>query len=163
MNSDTLHLRPFEHKDSTEVEQLINNAFGKAYIQSKPNLFELPILLVAAVNDKIIGFCSGEVLPENIGLLDVLVVHSKHAKKGVGTALFKERMLQFSKMKINNFILNHWIKRELPKPNIAINHGFILKDIVPNYWAKDSLDINYNCAECGTPPCNCSCAIYTKS
>jgi N-acetylglutamate synthase-like GNAT family acetyltransferase len=163
MNSNQSSLRAFTQKDNYEVTQLINKAFGNSYILSKSNLFELPILLVAVVNSKIVGFCSGDIVSNHVGLLDMLMVHSKFTKQGIGTALFKERMEQFSKMKVTNFTLLHWIKKEQPMPHIAINHGFILKESVPDYWSKASVNINYNCAECGPPPCTCSCAIYTKS
>lgn len=70
-------LRPYESLDNREVVQLINDAFGKSYIISKLRLFELPVLLVAVANSKVIGFCSGDLLTKSIGLLDLIVVDFK--------------------------------------------------------------------------------------
>ena len=163
MNNIKLHLRSFGKRDTTQVSELINQAFGASYISSKPKLFEQPVLVVAVLNTKVVGFCSGNIINENIGVLDMLVVHLNFQKQGIGTTLFKARMSEFSKHKVSSFILYHWIKKELPEPKIAIKHGFTMKETVPNYWQQESLKLNYHCAECGPPPCECGCSIYIKN
>ena len=114
-------LRPYESLDNREVVQLINDAFGKSYIISKLRLFELPVLLAAVANSKVIGFCSGDLLTKSIGLLDLIVVDFKFTKQGVGTALFKKRMPYFLAQGINSFILYHWVQKELENLLLLLN------------------------------------------
>jgi GNAT superfamily N-acetyltransferase len=163
MNITKFYLRSFEEGDTAKVRELINDAFGVSYTTSKPTLFEQPVLIVAIIKGKIVGFCSGNVEIKNIGLLDILVVHPNYQRQGIGSALFKAGMMEFSKHHVNSYILNHWVKKELPEPIIAIKHGFNLKETVVNYWQQESLKFKYHCVECGPPPCKCSCSIYIKN
>ena len=71
--------------------------------------------LVAVIEGKIVGFCAGQVTTSNnakikevlnesstkkIGILDILVTNVKHREKGIGTALFQQRMKELSFLKI---------------------------------------------------------------
>lgn len=158
-----LHLKDFEKKDAFDVTNLVNQSFGESFMNSKPSLFEQPILIVAVINSKIIGFCSGRVLDKKIGMLGMLVVHPNFQKQGIGTTLFKARMKKFVSLNVQHFNLHHWVTTTLAEPKIAIKHGFELKETVPNYWQEESLKLSYHCAQCGPPPCLCSCKIYEKN
>ncbi|MFT6717404.1 MAG: N-acetylglutamate synthase-like GNAT family acetyltransferase [Saprospiraceae bacterium] len=162
MNNGNLKIRGFEKKDISEVKRLINQVFGTSYTRAKPNLFEQATLIVAVLNFKVVGFCAGDISEKNVGLLDMLVVHPSFQNQGIGTALFKARMDGYSKRDISNYILYHWVQKGLSEPKIAIKYGFELKEIIPNFWKEESKRLSYQCAECGPPPCECTCCLYVK-
>jgi N-acetylglutamate synthase-like GNAT family acetyltransferase len=163
MSSSKFPIHRFKKPDELEVLFLINQLFGKSYTDSKPQLFEQSVLLVTRIDNKIVGFCAGNELENKKGLLDLLVVHPDFQRQGIGTSLFKARMSAFSTLQITRFILYHWVKKQRPKPYIAIAHGFKLKEILPNYWQRESSKIGYHCEECGPPPCKCTCHLYDKT
>lgn len=155
-----LHLRDYLATDNPVVKNLVSRLFGLSYISSKPDLFQQPVFIIACIADEIVGFCSGKVIDDNVGLLDMLVVSPNFQKQGIGTALFKARLDKFMSLNIQGFMLHHWVKKEHNEPVIALKHGFKLKENTPNYWKKESLQLIYHCAECGPPPCSCSCKTY---
>ena len=163
MGTNKLHIKQFDKNNSSEVVELINQAFGKQYSDSKSSLFTQSILLVALHDEKIVGFCAGDELENKTGLLDLLVVHPSFQNLGIGSLLFKARMTAFSKLHITKFVLYHWVKTQLPEPKIAVAHGFKLKEVVANYWQQESLKVGYHCKECGPPPCTCACHVYERS
>lgn len=163
MKRHKLHVHEFKKSDQLDVITLVNQLFGKSFTESKPQLFEQSILLVARVENNIVGFCAGNELKNKTGLLDLLVVHPDFQRQGIGTALFKARMAAFSTLQITRFKFYHWVKKQRPHPYIAIAHGFKLKEILPNYWLRESLKFGYHCKECGPPPCKCICRLYEKN
>ena len=163
MNNNKFLIKDFQKSDEQEVKLLVNQVFGKLYTDAKPQLFQQSILLVARVENNIVGFCAGNELKNKTGLLDLLVVHPDFQRQGIGTELFKARMAAFSTLNITHFKFYHWVKKQRPHPYIAIAHGFKLKEILPNYWLRESLKFGYHCKECGPPPCKCICRLYEKN
>ena len=92
----------------------------------------------------------------------ILCVHKDHQKKGVGTILF-----EFTYDRINP-ITEFWIGcawasgKKIHVGNIFLRHGFTKKNEIDNYWYEDSFLKNYQCANCGNPPCECSAFIFIK-
>lgn len=160
-NSKELLVRSAVTADYKIIQAILDQQFGLNYLCSKNHLKDYPIALVAIAQEKIVGFCAGKI-ENNIGILDLVVVIPSHQKKGIGTALFKVRMEQFQQLKIQQFKLYHWAKKQNPTPWIALKNGFIPIKEFTNYWANESLQLNYNCSVCGPPPCTCKCVLYVN-
>jgi len=163
MNINSLYLRNFEERDTSQVTSLIHLTFGTSYIKSKPGLFLLPVLLVVIADTKVVGFCSGYTSTENTGTIDIIVVHPDFQKKKLGTDLFKKAIFELSKLNVKQFLLFHWERNDFPEPKYAIKQGFSFQKTIPEYWKEESLKLNYDCAECGPPPCQCVCSVYIKN
>lgn len=152
----------FQPQHHSAIKDLLEERFGKNYLKAKPNLFRSEILLVASNEKQVVGFCAGHLLAKNQGILDVLAVHINFQHLGIGTALFRERLKMFATLNVNELLLFHWVSNQNPIPVIALKNGFTLLNTVPNYWKKESKNLNYHCVQCGPPPCSCSCKIYRK-
>lgn len=149
--------QPCHYKD---ISTIVNQQFGDNYLNSKNPLQNYPVVIVALLNDEVIGFCSGKI-EHSTGILDLLAVKPEHQKKGLGSTLFQARMERFLEHNIHQFKLFHWVTSAAPFPKIALQHGFQKNETHNNYWSKESLMLNYTCVECGPPPCTCQCEVYT--
>lgn len=156
--------------DLNAINFLIDSYFGAKFHQTKDILAKKSITYVAIHNGLLIGFAHGKTIPPlnlpseiaEIGLLDMIIVDQNYRRKKVGSALFKARIKEFEARNITQFQLNHWVRKSSPIPWLAINEGFAKFKSVPLFWKQDSLKFNFQCPECGPPPCNCTCDTYHK-
>ena len=131
-------------------------------------------LLIATINEKVVGFLFFEMTTEqmfyksikiiknsNIPVLVLKTIAVKDIKKGIGTALVNYC--------INNF-LNNAKKIFTPvwKSKFGINalkliqkFGFKEIETIKNYWYKDSLNKENYCPVCNSP-CVCDLVVFCK-
>ncbi len=168
-------IEQYQQKHFTFVEALINEEFGEKYLNAKDNFTKYTCVLVATVDDKVIGFSAGTITTrndpnyskiqkytnvDNAGILDLIVTDSAFRKQGIANALFQKRLNILSSAGTNTLLIFHWVTKDNPEPTIACRFGFEKTESISGYWTEESLKLEYNCAVCGPPSCMCTCAVY---
>jgi len=171
-----------------EVFELANNTLGNNYITSsylKQYLNSKNYLgFVLLENNKVIAFISivilspstlkKMVLKENdwfyklaknypkIALQKQTIVNPKFTNQGIGTKLVKLSIKEVTPL-TDIQLSTVWKKEgDLAMEKLLLKNDFRLIKTIQNYWYKDSLNNNYNCLICGTPPCKCATEVYIK-
>lgn len=160
-------IKKASNNELNAINELINQVFGQKYHLQKTLIGPNCLSFVAKVDKEIVGFTSAiihknDLHGDSTAVLDVIVVKKAHQKKGYGKALFGEMISSLTKHNVKHINLYHWVKKESKTPLIALKHGFKFCETIPNYWSKESVKHGYHCAECGPPPCSCSCKVYQK-
>lgn len=95
-----------------------------------------------------------------IGYRNLTAVNYKFQGKGIGGKLVdcSVRELRKKSTVIVNVLWKSDSKKNLA--NKLIQSGLNPVKIIPDYWQKDSIKRNYECALCGKPPCKCSAQIF---
>jgi GNAT superfamily N-acetyltransferase len=156
--------------DLNNINYLIDSYFGYEFHKTKDIIGEKSIIIIALYKNKLVGFTHGKAISSPgssskdaaIGLLDMLIVDHNHRRKGIGSALFKARQKEFEAINITQYELNHWVRKASPTPRLAIQAGFVKFKTNQLFWQKDSVKFNFQCPECGPPPCKCACDSYQK-
>ncbi|MDG1476980.1 MAG: GNAT family N-acetyltransferase [Vicingaceae bacterium] len=99
---------------------------------------------------------------KRIALRKQTIVNPNYINKGYGTKLVELSTKEVEK-KTSFQLSTVWInqKSEIMESLLAKN-GFENVKLIQQYWKEDSLKNNYNCPECGVPPCLCSTKVYIK-
>ena len=182
-----MRLRFYNPNDLHAVNKIANNALGEGYFS-----FEMPhennaqnIFLLVAESDEnqVVGFCYflisnlnfeeerlkfaiNEIKSENnrVGVLKTIVVRPSFKRKGIGSSLVQKMLDTLKAVDIEKVYAIAW------NQNGNINLGGILNKFnfiplaeIEKYWHDDSIEKQYQCSECGSPPCNCSAIIFSKN
>ena len=100
---------------------------------------------------------------KNIGLLGIIAVENEFQGRGLGTALIKDTIKEFSKREINTIWSTAWrSSKGVNIGGILGKSGFQILKEIPDYWKEDSIKRGYHCPDCGPPPCKCSAVVYGK-
>lgn len=174
-----------EIANKSHIKQLLllaNQALGNNFItkQELATYFNNPkrYLLVAIINNEVVGFITAEIcnktellnkvlqlidLPKNItniGWIKQVAVHPNYFRKGIANKLLKTTTTTLNPFCDTQFCIS-WVKGTVtPMSNLLLKNNFTLHQTIPNYWYNDSLTKQYNCDICGTPPCKCSAELY---
>ena len=107
-----------------------------------------------------------KVLDENnikIGYIDSITVDINYSGHGIGTLLLKETISRLKESNTTFSIMAGWKnKDQVNIRNLATKEGFKEEFTIENFWKDDSIEFNFDCTACGSPPCLCSAIIYTK-
>jgi len=96
---------------------------------------------------------------EKIYKIDAVAVEKNHRERGIASQFFEEFLLD---LKGKNLEVIVW--KESPEGNlesICERFGFVKKQVLDNYWYRDSVEKAYQCARCGNP-CYCTAILYGK-
>lgn len=97
---------------------------------------------------------------EKIAKLNYIGVDVNYQNRGIASQLFKKSIHQLIDS-VDGIVSVCWEKEETNNMrNILINNNFQMLKFIPKYWYNDSIEKNYNCAICGTPPCKCNAEIF---
>ena len=151
---------PYDSSYEQEVQSLIDRNFGLGYAKTKSLLGRNVLSWIIVKEANVIAFAS--TLIDGVScLFDLIVVDSGYRNKGIGNQLFKHQYDNAIKSgSINSIKLYHWVKKDSLKPSCALKYGFKLVATHNEYWSNDSLQHNYECNECTTIPCVCTCEEY---
>lgn len=167
----------FEEKNLLRADwlRLVDHIFGENYHLSKDFSSQNYFLFLAEIKGEIIGFCSGYLADKKLisslnlnlptkktAVLDMIGVLPEWQNQKIGSQLYELLENKFKQNKVDLIVQFHWIRKAFPFPILAQKKGFNFSNEIPHFWKFDSLAKNYQCKECGPPPCNCSCAIYLK-
>lgn len=169
-----------------EVLEIADKELGKGYLTK--DSFELPsgIAYYALESNVVTGFAAcrienseefldahpllakrappGLFATERFGLLTTVVVRDYYQARGFGTALTAKCVRWMDKNEdIPFMVMTAWKSSTgIHIAKVARRTGFMGKFEVPDYWAKDSVRNDYQCPDCGAPPCHCSAAVFMK-
>ena len=172
-----------------DIIQLSDQVFGKdfldtAYISSHINSSKHMGYVLLSGKKEVMGYIlvdllspcelSATVVNENtwflnyfkpfnkIALIKQIVVSPVYQNKGLGSFLIDHIQNKLSDL-ANAYCCIVWKKEgDNSLKYILLKNKFKPEKITKNYWSNDSVDKNYNCAVCGSPPCKCCAEIYTK-
>lgn len=89
-------------------------------------------------------------------------LHPDYSGKGIGLDFIGYTMNKYARQGDVVMSLN-WKRKELiPMEKISKKMGMTLYCELPDFWMKDSLVKQYDCPECGKPPCRCKAVIFVK-
>ncbi len=172
-------IRMVTDTDIPHLIALANAALGKGYLTY--DTFEWPNVRRywrAAIHETagFVGFCytyhvsaaeaadllalEKSALPERVGILKSIAVHTVHQGKGIGYSLVQDAQRWLLSEAISVIFCVVWqSKQGANLAGIMESHGFLLYKSIPQYWCQESQLEGYLCPECGTP-CQCTALIY---
>lgn len=158
-----VNYRKYSDQDQPKIDELLDAVFGANYHKSKTYSSNHHFTIVAEQQGRIIGVAIGEILKQDLGVLDLICVDASFRNQGIGKELFVRRLKEFERKQISDLRLNHWVRLNEFEPRLGIKFGFEFVEEIIGYWKEVSLKLNSSCAECGPPPCSCRCRVYKKS
>lgn len=123
------------------LNQIIKS-FQYKVLQSKINVFE-----IAKQNE--------------IGVIKSLAIKENYQGKGIASQLIEKALHELEKTMTHNICIV-WDHPENRITNVLKKFGFSHIETIPQYWKDESLEINYQCKICGSPPCLCTAQIWMK-
>ncbi len=159
--------------------------FGTGYFklyQFTRFLSEGSLGLIYRVDEKVVGYCLATVFEKTgdckeayvseikeitypLGLIKNIAVLPEYQNNGIGNRLL-DAVIHKLNFKFGCKILHYpaWTESKNYEFTKKLRRlGFTVQGVFPDYWAKDSLEKNYHCQRCGTPPCSCSLTLFVKN
>lgn len=98
--------------------------------------------------------------PFRVGLFGTTAVDKEWRRKGIASAFYKRRFDFFREQECTACISLVWEsgKEDSSKPLLS-KLGFEELKSVKDYWKQDSIEKNYQCPNCGDPPCRCTATL----
>ncbi|PKK95793.1 MAG: hypothetical protein CVV59_01945, partial [Tenericutes bacterium HGW-Tenericutes-4] len=173
--------------DIEAIYQICNEQLGKEYIKvetvKKLLNYKNSIIKVFEENNEVAAFIVLEIISKSrlktelrtieeplltqiknetkFGFLNIVAVLNKFMGKKIGSALTFDAVEEIKNRQIKNTFSLAWKDKEkINIGNILLRAGFNLLYEVKNYYYKESIEKQYNCPNCGAPPCKCSAVIY---
>ena len=164
----------------SSVQQIAASTLGSSFVNEE--ILNNDINLCAKIEENIVAYATTKFidldylkkiiknhklqLDENnikIGYIDSITVDINYSGHGIGTLLLKETVSRLKESNTTFSIMAGWKnKDQVNIRNLAIKEGFKEEFTIENFWKDDSIEFNFDCTACGSPPCLCSAIIYTK-
>jgi ribosomal protein S18 acetylase RimI-like enzyme len=96
-----------------------------------------------------------------IALIQTISVSEHHTGLGIGKQLTNAILNQVNRISKTTLSLVWEHQNGTPLAHILSQCGLKLQVKIPNYWYYDSIQNNYDCKYCGTPPCQCTMMVYS--
>jgi len=159
-----------------EIAKLMNCSLGQDYIKSEQLLeyitSENAVLYKAHLGKKIVGARIVQLVkPTNIissffpkekelSQLVSIVVEPKFRHQHIGEAMF-DAGLKWAKERTKNCVTVSWQEENKEKKDTFLkSKGFSFYRPINQYWYNESIEKNYYCPVCGSPPCTCNGYVY---
>jgi GNAT superfamily N-acetyltransferase len=160
-----------------DLVPLADSAFGEGYLREHDFLVPgslvlgafvdsvfVAFLLARIVNDPYVHDSTNSMFPE----LAYPFVHIKSVAvlphwrlKGVATALLSHCLGLCRGLGIVRFMAVLWQKDDLvPASTLFLRQGFSIVKQLPRFWYSHSMEHQYLCGVCGSPPCCCDGVLY---
>ncbi len=173
-------IEPINQLHNKAVIEISNRCFGDGYIDEKKLNSNIDINrhnFVIKLNNEVIGFCTSKILsqnnipndfapflkPENYpcGTINVIAIHPTLQQKGYGSIIFNYVLSYLSDLNCKTVIYPAWTENDRQYFLRKIERiGFAPLYFFTDFWKKDSIDRNFKCINCGSPPCTCSLRLY---
>ena len=96
---------------------------------------------------------------KQIALIKQVAVDESFRNKGIASSLIHHVQTQISYL-TEIICCLAWVKGNMiPLKNILVKNDFLLIRKICDYWFTDSINKQYDCSFCGSPPCRCSTEI----
>lgn len=150
---------PYKKKYNEELRKLIDVEFGAGFSSTKDFENDRFKILLAVSGSKLLGASALKIKGKQ-GVFDFIVVGREFVSRGIGKALFESRFRLAKEFKLEVIDINHWKRSSSPFPFCAEKYKFVKVELKQNFWFQESKKSDYNCNECGIPPCTCICEVY---
>lgn len=171
-----IRIQPLNPSHLRELLELADGAFGAGYLTSDAvaRCIDDPerVAWVALAGEALAGFLLGRLgTPDprwldgpvgsgfRAGILQTIAVSPHYMRRGIGTALTGHFTGELA-AQCEAFYSVCWERGDAPFMRILDRAGWKPVKRLPGYWAEDSLQEGFVCAECGGPPCGCAAVIY---
>lgn len=178
-----------EAKIRDQIITLADESFGKGYFSQQlldESLFDSnQNIILEIVNDKLLGFTLVQLhttssankllLPlgklqgvygesVKIGYRKMTSVSETHQGKGISKKLFYAGNQWLMDNGAQVLVSSYWKNsRNKHFSSFMQKEGFEAITEVQEFWKKDSLERQFHCPACGTPPCTCDAIIYARN
>lgn len=174
----------YQKEHLEQVRKISDYCFGWGYFSSDFYIkYENRIFVtLVRISDTIIGYAMGIVVekgqvPEELtkyhtALWDVevnypcyyikeMAVLPEYQRQGIGNnMLFHQLQLALTRQYRQVFYF-HWNESETSGfSSKLLKTGFMHAKTIHNFWYKDSLEHDFYCPRCISPPCKCSVSVY---
>ena len=96
---------------------------------------------------------------EQLGYRSLTAVATRVQGQGIGSLLVREGLKLLAKH-VSVVVCDAWQSVHPSAGHVLLNNGYQALRAFPNFWKEESLQEGYDCAHCGTPPCQCAATIY---
>jgi ribosomal protein S18 acetylase RimI-like enzyme len=96
-----------------------------------------------------------------IALIQTISVSENHTGLGIGKQLINAILNQINRLSKTTLSLVWEHQNGTPLAHILDQCGLKMQLRIDNYWYYDSIQNNYDCKYCGTPPCQCTMMVYS--
>ncbi len=173
----------FNSEELNKALQLLNSRLGEGFYNR--NMLESyskdpsKFLLIAYTDEQFCGVFTGEVVSTEskngvaqliksksdsdleIGILQSVAITERAENKGIGALLIKKAVSIFKQRGVVKMGGHVWSLSDNRMAQILLALGFRKMAFLPNYWSENSIERNFQCPECGNPPCTCTAIVYT--
>lgn len=185
---DTTEIHPLEASSIKKCIEIGNSQFGNGFVTELELLNTIKSTyrfgLISKTNDIISGFVLATVcktfedlepiLISNtdwfkktyehkfpIAVIQTISVSEHHTGLGIGKQLTHAILNQVNRLSKITLSLVWEHQNGTPLAHILGKCGLKMQIKMPNYWHVDSIQNNYECKYCGTPPCHCTMMVYS--
>lgn len=175
-----VNIRLADQKDIEQIVAISNICFGDQYLtkQHISKQFEwYKYNYVAVIDANVVGFCFAQILSandiykiygfsqnekQNIALIKTIAVHPEYQRNKIASKLLNVIYCELQQNESKHKLLYPcWNEPVSTAFCNSLSHlGFKKLKQIDNFWYVDSLNNNYNCIKCGSPPCKCSLLLY---
>lgn len=185
-----IHIRRAKKKDIIKILHLACNTLGDGYISDQDLLdhLEKSYVYVALHQKKIIGFALCRTIPKNglmtelknnkytlpsdlkmanrngtIGLLQSIATDPQFQGKGVGRRLVDRCLSALERAGAKQVLSVGWKTDTIHIGTVLSSCGFAERKTFKAFWKDESLQKQYDCPQCGTPPCECEAVLFSRT
>jgi len=98
------------------------------------------------------------------GCIKTIAVNSDIQGQGIGSLLCNDCVDELKKKGTTLLYGTAWKINEKINSEKMLNHfGLRALCSIPDFWKNDSILNQYECSQCGKPPCNCTAVIFGTS
>jgi GNAT superfamily N-acetyltransferase len=156
---------------------LADSAFGKGYLRELDFLVPGSLVFGAFVDSVFVAFLLARIVNEPFAhdstssmfpKLAYPLVHLKSMAvlpqwrlQGVATSLLAHCLGFFRTRGVVRFMAELWQKGDfVPASTLFERQGFSVVRQLPRFWYSHSVEHQYLCDVCGSPPCCCNAVLY---
>ena len=96
-----------------------------------------------------------------IALIQTIGVSEDYTGLGIGKQLTNAILNEVNKLSKTTLSMVWEHQNGTPLAHILDQCGLKMQTKMSNYWLNDSIQNNYECKYCGTPPCQCTMMVYS--
>lgn len=183
---DTVTTRPGTAGDLLSVLRIADDQLGEGYVSEeffiKADESDRSFIKVAEMDGRIVGFAIGLIwepneirelvrvpiprhlsLADQVGVVKTVAVSPAQHGHGIGTRLTDSCLAEFRSRGVRAVCSVAWKRgKQINLKGVLERQGFLPFAEVPDYWREESLEEDFECPECGAPPCRCSAVMYSQ-
>ena len=171
--------------DLTQVKRISDNCFGDNYLTINilnKIIDHQGVFTKIELGGEIVGFCLAVTIDSLVdskwfsteeykqftdfpfGVIKTIAIDPAYQNHGLGSKLLESTVLKIeAKYELENLFFPAWlVKNKSRLKGKLIKLGFRFTKELEQYWFNESINQNYQCSNCGNPPCTCNLRLFKK-